>query len=109
MDINPKISITAFTRAIIRRFDGALLITLIFIFLGLAAFPIVTARLGLVRDDETALGMRLAFLIMPVALIAEYIWFLSSAGRQKHSLLVCAVLLATASIPFVNTIKGAFQ
>ena len=109
MDIDPKTSITALVRMVVKRFDGALLIALIFTFLAFAAFPTVTATLGLVRDDPAAVGMRLAFLIMPVVLIAEYFWFLPSTGKGRHSLLLCAVLLATASIPFLNTLKGIHQ
>ena len=109
MDLDPKISVAAFVRVIVKRLDGALLIALILSFMVFAAFPTATTIFGLVRSDATATDMRFAFFIMPFALVAEYVWFLSSTSHRQHSLLVCVVLLVTASLPFINTIRGFLQ
>jgi hypothetical protein len=109
MDLDPKLPVATLFRSIARRVDGLLLVALMGAFLTFAAVPSIPASLGLLRDVAAGVELRLAFLVMPFALIAEYLWFASSVGKRQHSLLLCAVLLATASIPFVNSLKGMFS
>ena len=109
MDLDSEMSVTVFLRKIMKRLDGVLLILLIGLFVAFTIFPALVALLGLVPSVDVATEMRLTFLMMPVALVAEYVWFLSSTGSRQHSLLLCVVLLVTASIPFFNVLKGSLQ
>ena len=109
MDIDPKMSLVTFVQTIAKRLDGVTLIILICAFAAFAAFPSLVNALGLVRDAATAADMRLAFLLMPAVLVAEYVWFLSTASSRPHSFLICAVLVTTAAIPFFKSIKDSFQ
>jgi hypothetical protein len=52
--------------------------------------------------------MRLAFLMMPFVLVAEYVWFFPFFHETRHSWLLCVVLLGTASIPFISKSKDIF-
>ena len=108
MEINPKSSVLEFIRSLAGRIDGLLLFALIVLFLLFAAFPAIPVLLGFISNASNNVDMRLAFLIMPIVLIAEYLWFASSSGGQRVRLLLCFVLIATATIPFIKSIKEIF-
>ncbi len=93
-------------RLLAKRADGVLLIALVIVFLVLAIFPLLAFAAGLMTDEISRGQVRMAFLIMPLALAAEYIWFFSSVGNGAHSLFLCAILLVTSAIPFLKALKG---
>jgi hypothetical protein len=104
MEIDPKSPLLKFMRLLLSRIDGLLLFALIALFLTFAALPSIPVLLGLVSNVSSGIDMRITFLIMPLALIAEYLWFASSSGGQRFSLLLCFALVATAAIPFIKSI-----
>jgi hypothetical protein len=107
MDVDPDQPVATYVRSLSTRLDGVLLIFFVVTFFVFAAFPMLPNLLGLTTEAQTSDGMRLAYLVMPFALVGEYLWFSTSVGERRHSLLLCAVLSATAAIPFLNTLKGA--
>ena len=108
MKFDLKMSVSSFVITLTKGLHGLILVGLILVFVFLSIFPALLVKLGLTQSNDGAAEMRSAFLIMPLVLIAEYVWFLSTASDRQHNFLISAVLLATAAIPFINLIKGSF-
>lgn len=102
-----RTSVGFLLRSVLRTADGLLLLILSAIFLVIAFVPSIIEQLArsyCVQIDIRS--MSTAFLLMPLALIAEYLWFSVGKPIGKTSALRFLVLLATAFIPFLKPCLG---
>lgn len=101
--IGSKTSLGRFIKSQVRTIDGALLIVLMTTFVVLGLFPSAmsepTFRYCTFSDVD---GLRLAFFVMPLALLAEYFWFSVGKPLGKSNFHVAVILAVTALIPFVK-------
>lgn len=100
-------SVGLLLRSALRTADGLLLYVLSVAFLVFAFIPSAINRLttsfcGQSNDE----GIAIAFLVMPLALIGEYLWFGVGKSIRQTNALRFVVLLATAVIPFIKSCLG---
>lgn len=102
-----KTSVGLLLRSALGTADGLLLFILSAAFLIIAFVPSVIEQLTRSYCAQIAIkNMSAAFLLMPLALIAEYFWFSVGKPIGKTSALRFLVLLATAFIPFLKPCLG---
>jgi hypothetical protein len=100
-------SVRLFLISTLKTADGLLLFILSVIFLIIAFVPyIIEQTIGIHCSQFDLEKMTTAFLLMPLALIAEYLWFSVGKPIGKTSALRFFVLLATAFIPFLKPCLG---
>jgi hypothetical protein len=95
--------------SLIRTVDGVLLLVLSVLFLVGAVEPSLVQQLtnrycARIDVDE----MTLVFALMPVVLVAEFLWFSIGGRLGKTSVLRVFVLLVTAFIPFMRLCGGVY-
>lgn len=102
-----KTSVGLFLHSTLRTADGLLLFILSGAFLVIAFVPSTIEQLTRNYCAQTDIsGLTTGFLIMPLVLISEYLWFSVGTPIGKTSTLRFFVLLATACIPFLKPCLG---
>jgi hypothetical protein len=102
-----RTSVGLLLHSAVRTADGLLLFILSATFLIIAFAPSAIEQLTRSYCAQIDIkNMSTAFLLMPLALIAEYLWFSVGKPIGKTSALRFFVLLATAFIPFLKPCLG---
>lgn len=102
MDFDHSMNVSAFVRLIIGRLDAMILLALVAFFLSSAAFPKIPELLWLETRPMSVFETRLTFMLMPVVLVAQYIWLFSTSKGGRFNLMIAIVLVVTSSVPFIH-------
>jgi len=104
--MNDKESLKNEMKYLLSSIEGKVLIFLVMVYLLLFFYPEIAAavfkKAGFLSDKSES---RLVFILMPLVLFSEFMWFSAFMTDNRNRVLTIFALLVTAAIPFMNIYK----